>query len=162
MSNYRPKTKFANVMFLHVSVILSTGGGGSASVHAWIPIPLGPGSPPGGRPPDQAPSGSRTPWDQAPPSVSRPLGPGTPHAQCMLGDTVNKRAVCILLKCNLVCFVFFYSHGLSSNGTNDFCVWQKLMTPYPLVKISTEFELSNICELHQQCPVVSVSDITGY
>ena len=28
--NYRPQTKFANVMFLHVSVILSTGGW-----HAW-------------------------------------------------------------------------------------------------------------------------------
>ena len=26
----------------------------------------------------------------------------TPPVQCMLGDTVNKRAVCILLECNLV------------------------------------------------------------
>ena len=31
LSNYRPQTKFAKVMFLQVSVILSTGGG-----HAWL------------------------------------------------------------------------------------------------------------------------------
>ena len=43
---YRPQTKFAKVMFLHVSVILSTGGG-SASVHAGIPAPLGADIPPG-------------------------------------------------------------------------------------------------------------------
>ena len=48
------------------------------------------------------------PWNQAPPLLpDTPLGPGTPQeqtlpAQCMLGDTVNKRAVCILLECNLV------------------------------------------------------------
>ena len=29
-----------------------------------------------------------------------------PPTQCMLGDTVTKWAVCILLECNLVCFVF--------------------------------------------------------
>ena len=51
-------------------------------------------------------------WD--PPREKTPsLGPSTPGsrhppgnrhppAQCMLGDTVNKRAVCILLECNLV------------------------------------------------------------
>ena len=46
-----------------------------------------------------------------PPSRHPPSGAGThtppwsrhpPPAQCMLGDTVNKRAVCILLECNLV------------------------------------------------------------
>ena len=45
-------------------------GGGSTSVHTGIP-------------PEQ------TPVDQAP-----------PPSQCMLGDTVNKRAVCILLECS--------------------------------------------------------------
>ena len=30
---YRPQTKFAKVMFLHVSVILSTGGGVPGQVH---------------------------------------------------------------------------------------------------------------------------------
>ena len=52
--------------------------GGSASVHAGIP------------------PGTKHPQEQAPP------GPGTPSEQCMLGDSVNKRAVCILLECNLV------------------------------------------------------------
>ena len=33
-------------MFLHVCVILFTGGGGSASVHAGIPIPLARQTPP--------------------------------------------------------------------------------------------------------------------
>ena len=43
--------------------------------------------------------GYHPPWKQAP-SQSR-----HPPAQCMLGDTVNKRAVCILLECNIF-FVF--------------------------------------------------------
>ena len=64
-------------------------------------------APLGANPQTRHPLGAEPPWDQAPPSGGRPLGPGTPHAQCMLGDTVNKRAVCILLKCNLVCFFFF-------------------------------------------------------
>ena len=38
-----------------------------------------------------APGKADPPWQGDPPS-----------AQCMLGDTVNKRAVCILLECNLV------------------------------------------------------------
>ena len=60
-------------------------------------------------PRDQAP-----PWDQAPCPRTR-----HPPAQYMLGDTVNKRAVCILLKCNLVsswnlhCLVwYFHNQGL--------------------------------------------------
>ena len=41
-------------------------------------------------------------WDTPPPKQNPP-GPGTnPPLQCMLGDMVNKRAVCILLECNLV------------------------------------------------------------
>ena len=53
----------------------------------------------GYHPPDQA----GTPWDQAgiPPGSGNPPGTRHPPAQCMLGDTVNKRAVCILLECNL-------------------------------------------------------------
>ena len=38
-------TKFAKVMFLHLSVCPQWGGG-SASVHAWIPHPPGSGTPP--------------------------------------------------------------------------------------------------------------------
>ena len=46
-------------------------------------------------------------WD-TPPGTRHPPGPGTPQkqtplAQSMLGDTVNKQVVCILLECNLVC-----------------------------------------------------------
>ena len=65
-------------MFLHVCVILFTGAG-SASVHAGIPTPQQ------GRPPRQG----------DPPGKADP-----PPAQCMLGDTVNKWVVCILLECN--------------------------------------------------------------
>ena len=43
------------------------------------------------------------PLPPTPPEQTPPPGPGTPlPAQYMLGDTVNKRAVCILLECNLV------------------------------------------------------------
>ena len=56
---YRPQWSWAKVMFLQASVILSTGGGGSASVHAGIPTLLDqtPPSPPLIRhhPPDQTP-----------------------------------------------------------------------------------------------------------
>ena len=61
-------------------------------------------------------------WDTTPPhgpgtpQTRHPTGPGTPQsrhppdqappAQCMLGDTVNKRVVCILLECNLVFYIF--------------------------------------------------------
>ena len=64
-------------MFLHVSVILFTGG--SASVHAGI----------------------HRPWDETPPRSRPPPGPDPPE-QCMLGDTGNKRSVRILLECILV------------------------------------------------------------
>ena len=74
--------------------------------------PLGPGTPPrpGTLPPDQvhahAPPGPGTPpWDQVhPPGPgTHSPGPGTPPpVQSMLWDTVNMRAVRILLECNLV------------------------------------------------------------
>ena len=67
---------WGKVIFSQASVILFTGED-SASVHAGIPSPPGPGAP----------------QDQAPP---------TPRAQSMLGDTVNARAVRILLECNFV------------------------------------------------------------
>ena len=70
--HYRPKSLGQGNIFSSVSRIRFTGGG-SASVHAGIP------------PPEQTPH-----WEQASP------------VQCMLGDTVNKWAVCILLECNLV------------------------------------------------------------
>ena len=72
----------AKVIFLHLSVILFTGGG-SASMHAGIPNPPGPGRHPPGA---DTPSLTRqTPLDQADPLQTRqnppgadPSGPGRP------------------------------------------------------------------------------------
>ena len=49
-----------------------------------------------------------TPQEQTSPQSRLPTPPGadTPPAQSMLGDTVNARAVRILLECKLVHFVF--------------------------------------------------------
>ena len=70
----------------------------------------GPGTPQDQAPPwDQAPPQDQTPpQDQAPPPATRhpPREQADPPAQCMLGDTVNKWAVRILLECNLVLFLF--------------------------------------------------------
>ena len=76
------------------SVCLSTGWGVSAPVHAWI------------HPWDkrQTPADQRqtptSPWDDR--QTHPPGGDTLPPAQCILGDTGNKRAVHILLECILV------------------------------------------------------------
>ena len=69
--------------------------GGSTTLHAGIP-PRTKGRPPG---PDADPPGANTPppWSRPPPPWEK-----TPPAQCMLGDTGNKRAVRILMECKLV------------------------------------------------------------
>ena len=103
-------------MFLQASVILSTGGV-SASAHAGVPPPprsrhAPPGAdtppPPQSRQSHPAPPGSdmpppqsRHPLEQIPPWEQTP-----PPVQSMLGDTVNARAVRILLECNLVVYIF--------------------------------------------------------
>ena len=92
--NYRPQRSWGKVMFLQASVILLTGGG------AW------PSQPPPDQahpPPDQV--HHHPPGPSTPPGPGTPPRPGTPPAQSMLGDTVNARAVRILLKCNLVVVV---------------------------------------------------------
>ena len=103
---YRPPTKFAKVMFLHLSVSHSVHGGQYLGryptrdqVHSpSTRYPPGPGTPPG---PDTPPPGTRyTPWDQVHPPDQ------VPPEQCMLGDTGNKRAVRILLECILVEILF--------------------------------------------------------
>ena len=87
-------------MFLHVSVILFTGG----LPHCMLGYRDPPG-PEAGTPP----SGPGTP---RPLEQTSPPGTGTfprcrhPPAQCMLGDTGNKRAVRILLECNLVVIIY--------------------------------------------------------
>ena len=77
---YHPQMKFAKVMFLHLSV--------SHSVHKGRGLPqcmLGYHPTPG----KADHSGKETPRARQ-----------IPPAQCMLVDTVNKRAICILLECN--------------------------------------------------------------
>ena len=75
----------------------------------WEQAPLHDQAPPQSRhPPRSRPSQEQVlPRSRHPPRNKHPLGAGTPPgadppAQCMEGDTVNKRAVCILLECNLV------------------------------------------------------------
>ena len=78
------RNKVVKVMFLHLSVshsVHSVGGGGSASVHAGIPIPTPPVAgtpksrhPPRRHPPEQAPPGADPPGaghllEQAPPGA---------------------------------------------------------------------------------------------
>ena len=60
----------------------------------------------------------------SPPGPARP----PPGQWCMLGDTVNKRAVCILLECNLVSCNFLSSKGSftsnkSRNRKRNFCLF---------------------------------------
>ena len=68
---YRPQRSWGKVMFLQASAILLTGGGGvSASVHAGIPHPppLREQTPPGADTPgSRHPPGADTPWEQTPP-----------------------------------------------------------------------------------------------
>ena len=95
-------------MFLHVSVILSTGGGGST----WAGTPPGRYTPWAGTPPTPNPPGRYTPspgrytpLGRYTPGRYTPPGAGTPSGggeQCMLGDTGNKRAVRITLESILV------------------------------------------------------------
>ena len=68
-------------MFLHVSVILFTGGGLPQCMLGYIPR-------------------EQTPLKQTPPRAD-------PPEQCMLGDTGNKRAVRILLEYILVLHITF-------------------------------------------------------
>ena len=84
------RNEVAKVMFLHLSAILFTEGGerGSASVHAGIPGPPGPG----------------TPLDLTPLRTRHPLGPGTPRPRHPSSRRRLLRTVRILLECILVKF----------------------------------------------------------
>ena len=108
---------FSNVMFLHLFVSHSVHRGclpqcmlGYTRPSRQTPPqdrhpqgadspPPGADSPPGADTPvgaDTTPGSRHTLWQQTPP------GADAPPAQCMLGDTGNKRAVRILLECILV------------------------------------------------------------
>ena len=111
-SFYRPQRSWGKVMFLQASVILLTGGGVSASVHAGIP----PGA--------DTPLGADTPWEQTlqeqtPPGSRHPPGADTPQSRhtplhSILGDTVNARPMRIPLECNLVYFVVRFTTGFKT------------------------------------------------
>ena len=100
---------WGKVMFLHLCVILYTGRGGSA-LDADPPglgrLPWGWADPLGlGRPPRLG----KPPVDADPPQLGRPPGVEQDSPGCRLpevgqtpADTVNKRAVRILLECILV------------------------------------------------------------
>ena len=104
-------------IFIGVCQEFCSQGGVSASVHAGIHPPLGSRHPVEQTPPrEQMPPRSRHPLEQTPPTADTPgsrpppeqahppSGADTPHppAQNMLGDTVNARALRILLECILV------------------------------------------------------------
>ena len=99
-------------MFLHVSVHR----GVSAPLHVGIhPHPRNQRQAPS-PPPQGLEAGTPSPDQRQARSDQRqapPPGADTPHpVQCMLGDTGNKRAVRILLECNLV---LIYVHGSNEN-----------------------------------------------
>ena len=111
--HYRPQRSWAKVIFLHLFVILFTGGG-SASMHAGIPPPQirhppfrhhppGPGRPPPR--PDRPPGTGQTPWTRQNPPIRYPPGSRLQH-------TVYEWLVRILLECILVLQVSVHREGL--------------------------------------------------
>ena len=72
---YRQQTKFAKVMFLHVSVILSTGGGLPQCMLGYPPGAITPS--PGAAHQEQAPLRSRHPPEQTPPRPGTHPSPGS-------------------------------------------------------------------------------------
>ena len=110
-SFYRPQTKFAKVMFLHLSVILFTRG-------VYIPVCNGSDTRQEDRPPPSSQEETRkTPQEDPPPGRRLPRernqedppgrqtslpGRQIPPEQCMLGDIGNRWVVRILLECILV------------------------------------------------------------
>ena len=98
---YRPQRSCGKVIFSQACVVLFTGGVCLSACWFTTPRP--------GHLPEQAPplpqEQAHKPQSRTPPphrAGTTPLGAGTPLAQSMLGDTVNARAVRILLECNLV------------------------------------------------------------
>ena len=110
-----PQRSWGKVMFLHVSVILFTGGCLPQCMLGYSPR----GDPSGGDPHEDPPRktpGGPPQEDRTPPRKTEPPledtrktpQEDTPLEQCMLGDTGNMRAVRILLECILVMSKFWY------------------------------------------------------
>ena len=89
---------WGKVIFLHLFVILFTGGGVPDQVHT-----PGPGTHPSPRDQVHPHLGPGTP----PQDQVHPPGPGTPHPD--QGDTVYVQAVRILLECILVTLFFLFT-----------------------------------------------------
>ena len=131
---YRPQRSWGKVIFSEACVKNSVHGGGvPGQVHLpWAGTPPGryttqtgtqAGTPsrqvhsPAGTPPQVYPLAGTPPGRQVHPLGRYPLiryplvryppgqVPTPPQTQCMLGDTGNKRAVRILLECNLVIYL---------------------------------------------------------
>ena len=124
---YRPQTKFAKVMFLHLSVSHSVHRGCLPQcmlgyIHPQADTPSQEQTTTRSRHPlrSRYPLGADTPQEQTPPGSRHPPradtareqtpppGADTPPSQCMLWDTGNKRAVRILLECILVDNLFSF------------------------------------------------------
>ena len=108
----------AKVIFLHLFVILFTGGV-SASVHARIPHPPGADTPRSRHPQSRHPPGADTP----PPREQTP-----PPPRSRLRHTVNERPVRILLECILVLVSIFVSSIFVNSTTESgkFVMWRSL------------------------------------
>ena len=84
---------------------------------------------------DQTPPGADTPWDHNPPHDQTPTPRDqTPPGQCMLGDTGNKRAVRILLECNLVLTIFRIDLNFPTSSSHHTvcctsCMWRMTWKP---------------------------------
>ena len=123
-------------MFLHLSVILSMGGGVCPSA-CWDTHRQ---TPPGQTPPGQTPPGQIPPGRHATPGLTPPMG-RHPPAQCMLGYTwLLLRTVRILLECILVQVV--YRNAMMPH-INFFIGAYLLFSAIHLLKIQTEMRENN-------------------
>ena len=143
-------------MFSEVCVRNSVHGGGSASMHARIPPPWDKADTTPPLRTRQAPFKMRqVPTGTRHPPGARHHAPGTSGLnqatpeQSMLGDTVNERAVCILLEYNLVTDVVRdeYKGYPNKRLTNN--VIKTVMT-------SSAFQCTTWCSMTDGCLAVNV------
>ena len=120
-----PQTKFAKVMFLHVSVCSTGGNTPPQQVHPWAGTPPQQVHPPAGTLPQQAHLPGRYPRAGTP-----------PREQCMLGDTGNKRAVRIPLECILISNESVVSIQVTSTALRC-CLW---ILRFPLPSLKTNIK----------------------